>query len=171
MTEKKEGFSFDDYKEHTLTRPRDEAWSNWRSWKDAVIGDKVQGYVADAFFRPEEKADDGSIAFRSQRGITIKQVDGTLINVGIKDLSFVLASTDNLRVGDPLTIELTKLGEKVKGKNQAKIFSYYGANLPENEGNQTVKALTDADRIAGGSKAPEDAEETASEVDKEYEAL
>lgn len=157
-------YNFDSYKDQPLTRPRDEAWSNWKSWKDAQLGDKVQGYVADAFFRPEEKNPDGSVAFRSQRGITIKKLDGELINVGVKDISYVLASTDSLRVGDPITIEFTKLGEKVKGKAQAKIFSYYGANLQENANNKTVKELTDEDRKEGGSSAPEPEEETEEDI-------
>lgn len=160
-------YNFDSYKDQPLTRARDEAWGNWKSWKDSAIGDKVQGFVADAFFRPEEKNPDGSVAFRSQRGITIKQVNGDLINVGIKDLPYVLSSTDNLRVGDPLTIEFTKLGEKVKGKAQAKIFSYYGANLPENAGNKTVKELTDEDRKAGGSSAPVESSDSTTDVQAE----
>lgn len=142
---------FDNYKENKLTRPRDEAWGNWKSWKDAKIGDKVQGYIADAFFRPEE--DD----FPSQRGITLKLEDETLMNIGVKDLTYVLSGTDNLRVGDPLTIELTEIQEpKSKGKNGAKIYTYYGKNLDENCTQKTVKQLTDEDRAAGGSEAPED---------------
>lgn len=159
-------FDFKKYKEHTLTRPRDEAWSNWKSWKGTEIGEKVQGYVADAFYRPEEKNDDGSVAFRSQRGITIKQLDGVLINVGIKDLSFILASTDNLRIGDPITIELTKIMlPQKKGQQGAKVFNYYGANLPENEKHPTVKELTEIDRAAGGSVEPIKDDETEEEAD------
>lgn len=150
-----QGYDFGSYSKDTLTRPRDTAWGNWKSWKSSEIGDKVQGYVADAFYRPEEKAPDGTVAFRSQRGITIKQVNGELINLGVKDLSFVLASTDGLRIGDPITVELTKIMPPAsKGKNGAKVFSYFGTNLPENASNKTVKALTDEDRIAGGSKEP-----------------
>jgi len=168
-----QNFDFDKYKEHTLTRPRDEAWSNWKSWKGAEVGEKVQGYVADAFYRPEEK-DGETVAFRAQRGVTIKQLDGTLINVGIKDLSFVLASTDNLRVGDPITIELTKIMPPAKkGQQGAKVFSYYGANLPQNGGNKTVKQLTDEDRLAGGSKDPIDPEVAAAnkKADDDFDAL
>jgi len=159
--------NFDNYKEQSLTRPRDEAWGNWKSWKDTTVGEKVQGYIADAFYRPEE--DD----FSEQRGITIKQLDGELINVGVKFLPFVLSATDNLRVGDPLTIELTEIKDPVsKGKNGAKIFTYYGENISASEGGKTVKELTDADKADGGSQEPEDdffkdeeapAEETKSE--------
>ena len=153
MTENKDVFA--DYKSQSLTRPRDDAWSNWYSWKGAKPGDKVQGYIRDAFYRPEE--DD----FRPQRGITLETLDGELVNVGIKDLSFVLAATDNLRIGDPLTIELEKIEEPAsKARQGAKIFKFYGTNLPENEGNPTVKELDDADREAGGSKAPEEEKTT-----------
>ena len=148
MTENKDVFA--DYKSQSLTRPRDEAWGNWKTWKDAKVGDKIQGYIRDAFYRPAEED------FKSQRGITLETTDGELINVGVKDLSFVLAATDKLRVGDPLTIELSEIQQPVsKGKNGAKIFKYYGTNLPETEGNKTVKELDDEDRVAGGSAAPE----------------
>ena len=157
-------YDFGKFKDHSLTRPRDEAWGNWKSWKDATIGDKVQGYVVDAFYRPEEKNPDGSVAFKPQRGITIKQLDGELVNVGVKDLSFVLASTDNLRIGDPLTVELTKIEEPTsKARKGAKIFSYFGANLPENTANKTVKQLTEEDRAVGGSVAPEEPVEAPKE--------
>lgn len=153
-------YDFDNYKSDSLTRPRDEAWGNWKSWKDAKVGDKVQGYVEDAFFRPEEKDEKGNIAFRAQRGITIRQTDGTLINVGVKYLDFVLAATNNLRVGDPITVELEKiLPPASKGKNGAKVYKYYGTNLPENATNKTVKQLTDEDMLAGGSKEPIQTEE------------
>jgi hypothetical protein len=151
----KETFDFANYKEHALTRPRDEAWGNWKSWKDAVIGDKIEGYVADAFYRPEEKDEKGNVAFREQRGLTIKQVDGTLVNVGVKYFDFVLKSTDNLHVGDPIVIELTEIAQPTgKGRQGAKIFGYFGKQLPENAGNPTVKQLTDEDRKAGGSVEP-----------------
>lgn len=150
-------YNFDEYKKDELTRPRDKAWGNWKSWKDSQIGDKVQGYIADAFYRPEEKDEQGNIVFREQRGITIEQKDGELINVGVKFMDFILAPTDNLRVGDPLTIELTEIQKPTsKARQGAKIFGYFGTNLPENEGNQTVKELTDEDKGVGGSKAPEE---------------
>jgi len=158
MTTEKGKYDFDGYKKDSLIRDRDRAWSNWKSWGDDK-GEQVQGYVADAFFRPQENRADGSIAFRSQRGITIKQLDGVLINVGVKDLSFVLSATDNLRVGDPLTIELTEIKAPAeKGINGAKIYSYFGKNLDENKDAKTVKELTDEDRVAGGSSAPEEDE-------------
>ncbi len=147
-------YNFDTYKKDTLTRPRDMAWSNWKSWKESKIGDKMQGYIADAFFRPEEKDSMGNIAFRAQRGLTIKLVDGTLQNVGVKYLDFVLAATDGLHIGDPITIELDKILPAPKGKNGAKVFAYYGTTLSANADKPTVKQLTDEDRKAGGSKEP-----------------
>lgn len=159
-------FDFKKYKEHTLTRPRDEAWGNWKSWKDSKIGDKVQGFVADAFYRPEEKETDGSIMFREQRGITIKQEDGTLINVGVKYFPFILASTDNLRIGDPIVVEFSEVLEPTsKSRQGAKVFKYFGANLPENKDNHTVKELTEEDKKAGGTKEPEEEEISSEEVD------
>ena len=70
------------------------------------------------------------------------------MNVGVKYLDFVLVATDHLRIGDPLTIELDKiLQPKSKARKGAKVFAYYGKNLPENAGNPTVKELTDADHL------------------------
>lgn len=150
-------FDFAKYKDKTLTRPRDEAWNNWKSWEGSKIGDTVKGFIADAFYRPEEKRADGQIAFREQRAVTLKQEDGTLINVGIKYLPFILASTDNLHVGDPLVIEFSEqLQPREKGQKGAKVFKFYGEQLPANAKNPTVKELTDADRLAGGSQAPEE---------------
>ena len=73
-------YDFGNYEKDTLTRPRDEAWDNFKSWDKAEIGDLVQGYIRDAFYRPEELNDDGSVAFHAQRGITLEQTDGTLVN-------------------------------------------------------------------------------------------
>lgn len=151
-------YNFDNYKKDTLTLLRDEAWGNWKSWKDAKIGDKVQGYIVDAFYRPVE----GDM--KEQRGLTIKQADGVLINVGIKFIDFILKPTDTLRIGDPVTIEFTKQDQpRTKGQQGAKIFAYYGTNLPENLNNKTVKEMTDADRNLGGTVAP-----VESEVDSGY---
>jgi hypothetical protein len=166
-------YDFSKYKDDTLTRPRDEAWSNWKSWKDAQEGDTVKGFIADAFYRPEErKADNVTIAFREQRGLTIRQENGELINVGVKYLPFVLSATDNLRVGDPIVVEFTKtLQPQSKGENGAKVFSYFGKNLPENAGNKTVKELTDEDRLAGGSTEPLAKAEDVSEEDDAFSKI
>lgn len=165
MSDAKKEYDFGSYEKDALTRPRDAAWDNWVSWKDKQPGDKIQGYVRDAFFRPEELNEDGSIAFRAQRGITLEQLDGTLINVGVKYIDFILKSTDNLRVGDPLTIVYEKDGQKKnKTYSAPKIYGYYGKNLETTVGNPTVKELTDEDRRAGGSAEPVQEDETEAEV-------
>lgn len=149
-TQKTASYDFDNYTADTLTRPRDKAWSNWKKWP--TVGDKVQGYIRDAFYRPAERDANGQ-GFSDQRGITLEQPNGELINVGIKMYPFVLAHTDNLRIGDPLTIVFEGEGEKKsKVMNAPKIFGFYGKNLPENAGNRTVKEMTDLDREIGGTK-------------------
>lgn len=135
-----------------ITKPRTLAWKNWA--KFTKIGDEVKGFIVDVFYK---KAIEG---FQDGRGITLKQEDGTLINVSIKNIDFILKETDHLKLGDPMGAKFTSQGEKVLGKNQAKIFTYFGINLPENAANQTVKELYEADMKAGGvveavTEAPE----------------
>lgn len=132
----------------STTRPRDVAWGNWKKFE--AVGDKVEGYVRDAFYR----AADG--LFKEQRGVTIEQKDGILINVGIKRLPFVLSQTDNVRIGDPLRIELTEMKPSAtKGYNATKIFSFATKALPENATNKTVGELDAYDKSLGGSADPE----------------
>lgn len=153
-------YNFDNFKKDTLTRPRDLCWDRWAKFEK--VGDKVQGYIRDAFYRPAEGL------FKDQRGITLEQPDGVLVNVGIKRLPFVLDKTDKLRLGDPLTIVLEEEKKSsTKGFSATKIFAFYGTNLPENAGNPTVKELDSSDEAQGGSSAPEETEpasETASEA-------
>jgi hypothetical protein len=125
-------YDFAKYNKDELTKPRDKAWDNW--FKFEKKGDKVQGFIRDAFYRPEEGQ------YKSQRGITLEQPDGTLVNVGIKRLDFILNKTDDLRIGDPLTIVFAESTPN-KGLSDTKIFEFYGTNLPENAGNPTVKEL------------------------------
>jgi len=48
----------------------------------------------------------------------LKQTDGTLINVGVKFLPFVLLGNRTiLRIGDPLTMGLTKILPAAKKEN------------------------------------------------------
>lgn len=127
-------YDFKNAKDDTLTKPRDKAWDNWA--KLEKVGDSVQGYIRDVFAR-EAEGD-----FKEQRGITLEQPNGELINVGIKRIDFVLSKTDGLKLGDPLTIELEKeTPHAQKGYSAIKIFGFYGKNLPENAGNKTVKEL------------------------------
>jgi len=138
---------FDNYKKDNLVKPRDLAWTNWA--KLEKIGDKVQGHIRDAFYR----AEDGQ--YQAQRGITLEQLDGVLINVGVKRLPFILNKTDNMHIGDPLTIELVELKESAtKGFSATKILGFFGVQKIENSDNPTVKELDEHDFAGGGSTDP-----------------
>lgn len=140
-------YDFNNYKKDTLTKPRDLAWTNWAKFEK--VGDKVQGFIADVFYRKAEGQ------FDEQRGITLKQADGSFINVAVKRLPFILSKTDDLRLGDPLTVELVELKKsETKGFSPTKISSYFGKNMPENAGNKTVAELDNEDRAKGGTAAP-----------------
>lgn len=142
-------YDFKNFEKDTLTRPRDKAWSNWAKFEK--VGDKVQGYIRDAFYRPAEGM------YKEQRGITLEQTDGTFVNVAIKRLPFILAKTNDLRLGDPLTVVFAReIPSATKGFSPTKELDFFGKNLPENAGNPTVKELDDKDRADGGSSAPED---------------
>ncbi len=134
---------FGDYKKDTLTKPRDLAWSNWAKFEK--VGDMAQGYIRDVFYRAAEGK------FKEQRGITLEQTDGKMVNVGIKRLPFVLSQTDDLRIGDPLTVELIELKDPAeKGLSPTKIFGFYGKRIAI-EG-KTVAQLDAEDFAKGGSK-------------------
>lgn len=143
---------FENYESDKLTKPRDDAWNNFVKWTEE--GQKVQGYIRDVFFRKEETNDDGTPGFKPQRGIVLEQTDGTLCIVTVKRLPFILDKTDNLRLGDPLTVVYEKtLPPAKKGWSGVKQFAFYGKNLEENKANKTVKQL-DAEDMAT-YKAPE----------------
>ncbi len=151
MAEKK-GYDFGSYDKDALTQPRDLAWDNWAKFEKE--GDIVQGYIRDVFYRAEEGE------FKAQRGITLEQSDGVLINIAIKRVSFILAKTDNLRLGDPLTVVFEKtLQPKQKGYKGAKQFAFYGKNLEENAGNKTVAELEKLDMEKQGQSNDEDWED------------
>lgn len=151
-------YNFADYAKDAITKPRDIAWDNWAKFEK--VGDLVQGFIRDVFFRHSEGD------FKEQRGITLEQPDGTLINVGIKQIDFVLAKTDHLRLGDPLTITFEKeIPPSVKGYSPTKQFAFYGKNLPENAGNKTVKELEAIDK-----NMPEEIETTTPETVEESPA-
>jgi len=150
-------YNFDEYKKDTLTKPRDLAWTNWAKFEK--VGDKVSGFIADVFYRPAEGQ------FKEQRGLTLKQPDGTFINVGLKKISFIDNKTDDMRLGDPLVIELAELKKRdTKGFNPTKIQSFYGKHLPENALLKTVLQLETEDMAKGGTKPPVDAADK--ELDK-----
>lgn len=134
-----QAYDFNNFEKDALTNPRDKAWDNWAKFEK--IGDKVQGFIRDVFFRK------GEGQFAEQRGLTLEQTDGTLINVGIKHIDFVLKQTDSLRLNDPVTIVFEKeIPPSVKGHSPTKQFGFYGANLPENAGQKTVAQLEAEDR-------------------------
>lgn len=151
-TEKK-GYDFKDIEKHSLTRPRDKAWSNWAKFEKA--GDSVQGIVVDAFFRK------GEGKFQAQRGITLEQQDGELVNVGVKRVTFVLAKTDKVRLGDPLKIVLEEIAKpKEKGLSGTKIFGFYSPLLPENASNPTIAELDFEDAKLQNMKVEATTEDT-----------
>lgn len=132
------GYDFKGIKDKALTKPRDAAWDNWAKFED--VGDEVSGFIRDVFYRPAEGE------FKEQRGITLEQEDGDLVNVAIKRIPFVLSKTNGLRLGDPLAVVFEKeLAPRQKGYKGAKQFGFYGENLPENAGNETVAELEKAD--------------------------
>lgn len=155
-------YDFNDYEKDALTKPRDKAWENWA--KFAAVGDKVQGFIRDVFFRA------GEGQFSEQRGLTLEQADGVLINVGIKHIDFVLKQTDGLRLNDPVTIIFEKeIPATVKGHSPTKNFGFYGSNLDENVDQKTVAVLEAEDRKIAADVAAV-AEETAAPVGEEVAA-
>jgi len=152
------GYDFNNFEKDALTKPRDLAWDNW--WKAEKVGDMVQGYIRDVFYRAAEGK------FKDQRGVTLEQQNGEMINVGIKRLSFVLDKTDNLRLGDPLTVKFeSEIPAREKGLSATKVIAFYGTKLPANDGNKTVKELDSESMAEGGAAAP------ASEVDKAFDSI
>lgn len=151
-------YDFGEYKKDATDRPSSKAWGNWAKFEKA--GDMVQGFIRDVFFRKAEGV------FKDARGITLEQPNGQLINVSIKRLDFILAKTNNLRLGDPLTVVFEEeLAPKKVGNNPTKQYGYYGKNLPENAGNKTVAELELIDMGIGKSTVDEE------KADKEFDAM
>ncbi len=151
-------YDFNNYQKDATDRPSSKAWSNWMKFEK--VGDKVQGYIRDVFYRKAEGI------YKEARGITLEQPDGKFINVAIKHLDFILAKTDTLRLNDPLTIVFEEeLPSKQKGYNPTKQFGYYGRNLPENAGNKTVAELEAIDRGNGGQDSKRAEEEKKADAD------
>lgn len=156
-------YDFTKYKKDSLTKPRDLAWENWAKFEK--VGDKVQGFIRDVFYRAEEGQ------YKAQRGITLEQPNGEMINVAIKRLPFVLSKTDGLRLGDPLTVVFdSELPAKQKGFSKTKVMGYYGTNLEENADNKTVRELDAEDRDAQGAEESKADEEFDAFGDKPEEA-
>lgn len=138
-----------------LTKPRDTAWSNWAKFEE--VGDEVVGYIRDVFHRKAEGE------FKEQRGITIEQANGELINVGIKRIPFILAKTDQLHIGDILKIVFEKeLPPRQKGYKGAKQFGFYGKVMEENKDAPTVNQLENEDRKAHGDATDDEWEDPIS---------
>lgn len=145
-------YDFNDYKKDAMDRPSSKAWSNWAKFKNK--GDKVSGYIRDVFYRKAEGA------FKDARGITLEQPDGSLINVSIRRLDFILSKTNNLHIGDPLTIVFEdEIPAKMAGYNATKQYGFYGKNLPENAAGKTVAELEAIDMGLGGQTRPTEAGE------------
>lgn len=131
-------YDFNAFEKDAITLPRNLAWKNWAKFEK--VGDKVQGYIRDVFYR----AADGM--FKEARGITLEQPNGELINVSIKRLPFILSDTNNLRLGDPLTVVFhEELPPTTKGYKPIKNFKFYGANIAETASNKTVAELEKID--------------------------
>ena len=147
-------YDFNSYKQDPTDRPSSKAWSNW--FKAEKPGDMVQGYIRDVFYRKPEGI------YKEARGITLEQPDGTLINVAIKRYDFILQKTDNLRLGDPLTVVFeAELPSSKPGYNPTKQFGFYGKNLDTTVGNKTVAELENIDMGIKPDFASEEAEADA----------
>ena len=97
---------FSKFNKQELTRPMDAAWGNGFA-KFEKVGDKVEGILRDVFYKKPEGI------YKEQRGFTLEQADGTLKNVGIKrDPYFAIRPTDDVKIGDLLSVELTELRKK-----------------------------------------------------------
>jgi len=150
---------FSKFETQELNRPMDKAWGNGFA-KFEKEGDKVQGIVRDAYYRPAEGM------YGAQRGFTLELADGTLKNVAIKrDPYFAIRSTNDVKMGDLLSVELTELRKsKTAGFNATKIYSFTSGTLPENAKNMTVREMEEKDMKALGlvdtpEEAPSEGEE------------
>lgn len=144
-------YDFEGYKKDAITQPRNKAWSNWAKFEK--VGDKVSGYIRDVFHREAEGE------FKASRGITLEQPDGVFVNVAIKRIPFILAGTDSLKLGDPLTVVFeNQMAPKTKGHKGAKNFGFYGKNLEENAANKTVAELDKEDAQKQGVSQATDTE-------------
>jgi len=155
-----QSYDFKSYEKDTLERPRDKAWDNW--WKRVTVGDKVQGYICDVFYRPAEGD------FSAQRVLTLEQVNGEFINVSVKTFPFILSKTDALHLGDPLTVIYEEQKEPSrKGINGVKVDGFYGKQLDENKDKPTVSELYQQSVEEGGYVL--EAKDAETEVDAAFD--
>lgn len=152
--------SFEKFKTKELTKPRDKAWENFAKFEKE--GDKKVGIVRDVFYRPADET------FKEQRCFTLEEEDGTLCNVCLKrEPYFAIRPTNDVRLGDLLTVELSELrAAKTKGYNATKIYSFVAGEDPEGgDDRPTVKELEEQD-MRDQNAVVED-EDTDSEEEKE----
>ena len=143
---------FSKFEEKDLTKPRDKGWNNFIKFEN--VGDKVSGIIRDVFYQPADEQ------FSERRVFTLEQSDGTFANVSIKrNPYFAIRPTDDLHIGDLLTVELAELREsKVKSYHPTKIYSFTAGidpNAPKDENDvdtrPTVKELEAIDMVETGS--------------------
>jgi len=150
--------SFDKFKEKELTKPRDKAWENFAKFEKE--GDKKVGIVRDVFYRPADET------FKEQRCFTLEEEDGTLCNVCLKrEPYFAIRPTNDVRLGDLLTVELSELrASKTKGYNATKIFSFTAGVDPDGgDDRPTVRELEADDIKDQGVAVVDETEENETE--------
>tara|TARA_R110000868_G_scaffold114344_2_gene306428 strand:- start:8914 stop:9303 length:390 start_codon:yes stop_codon:yes gene_type:complete len=102
--------------------------SNW--FKFEKVGDKVAGEVVETY----EQAGSGN--FPGQRVFCLKQADGNVVNVGLKQTSnYLMTRTKNVKLGDILGVEFkAEIPAKVKGNHPAKSIEVYVKHMNKTEG-------------------------------------
>lgn len=97
-------------------------------------GDKVGGYIQSFYYK---EAADG---FGAQRVFLLKQKDGSLIYVPLKETARCFTSSDELQTGDFLGVKLdTILAPSSPGKHGAKIFTIFPKFIGERNEELMVK--------------------------------
>ncbi len=145
---------FSKFQTKELTKPRDKGWGNFAKFEKA--GDSVTGILRDVFYQKAEGQ------YPERRAFTLEKEDGAFTNVAIKrNPYFAIRSTNDVRLGDLLTVTLTELKpSKTKGYNPTKIYSFVAGTLPENATNPTVKELEAQDMKEQGVSSNDSNEET-----------
>lgn len=149
---------FSKFKKVELTKPRDAAWENFAKFEK--VGDKYEGILRDVFYRPAEGQ------FKEQRGFTLEQADGVLVNVALKrEPYFAIRATNDVHLGDLFSVTLSELRPpKEKGFSPTKIYSFSSGTLPENADKPTVKELELKDMEEQGVVAEEVTDAKPAEV-------
>lgn len=149
---------FSKFEQKDLTKPRDKGWNNFAKFEK--VGDKVTGILRDVFY---QKAED---VYPERRGFTLENEKGEFTNVAIKrNPYFAIRSTNDVCLGDLLTVELTELRpSRQKGYSATKIYSFTSGVDPEAEdGRPTVKELEAADMAEQGVQAETSGDEEEKE--------